>query len=438
MRELTERQVPADVAAERATLGSILLEREAILALAPWLTPGHFYLEKHAWIYEAMVTCTQRRVPPDLTTVANELRRRERLDLVGGISYLGELSADVPTAVHVEYYATIVEQTARRRQLITAGGQIVALGYAEDQEVDTVLDVAEQTLFAVTQRPGQAGFVPSVTAVDAYFQQQQHGTHQKLATGFVDLDRVLQGGLRPGNLILLAARPSVGKSALATCIAYNLALQQGKTVGIVSLEMTQEEIVERLAAIHTGLSTSTVARRVAACDPDLLETLGVLSNAVVFFNDAGSSSIMDVRAEARRLTVQHPLDLLIVDYIQLLLGDSRTTNRVDEVSRISRQLKLLAKELRCPILALSQLSRAVEGRASHVPQLSDLRDSGALEQDADVVLFIYREELYTLETQKRGIAEIYVAKQRNGPLGMIPLRFEAETTRFQSLALQMR
>ncbi len=429
------RSVPADVLAERAVLGAILLERDAILAISDTLQADDFYLEKHALIYQAMLACLAQRVPPDLTTVAAALRRSEQLDLVGGFTLLGELLAEVPTAVHVTYYATIVTRAATLRRLIEAGGQITALGYDEQPELETTLDLAEQTLFAVSHLQRGADFVPAATAVQRYFEASQRDEEERVTpTGIRDLDHMLNGGFRPGQLVLLAARPGVGKTGLALSITHHLAVRKQRSVGVVSLEMHEGELVQRLLAIHTGVDTRQVEAQVRRGDPALIEALGVLADAPFAIEDSAMLTVMDVRSKARRLATVRPLDLLIVDYLQLLISDDpNPSNRVNEVSRISRQLKLLARELQCPILALSQLSRAVEQRASKVPQLSDLRDSGSLEQDADTVIFIYREAADKDSGQAAsGAVELYLAKQRSGPLGTVSVGFDAPTTRFVS------
>jgi replicative DNA helicase len=432
---MTDRTVPFDLLAERALLGSILLERDAILVVSDQLQPDDFYLERHALVYEAMLACLGRRVPPDLATVGSELRRREQLELVGGLSFLGELIAEVPTAVHVSYYGETVASAATRRRLIEAGGTIAVLGYDQRQELDATLDRAEQELFAVSQRQRGADFVPLSTVVQQYFDQAQRDEEVRVTpTGLADLDRRLNGGFRPGQLVLLAARPGLGKSGLAMSVAYELGVRRGRSVGVVSLEMSRDELLQRLVAIHTGIDTRQVEGRVRRGDAAALDALGVLSEAHIAIEDTAMLSVMDVRSKARRLAAVRPLDLLVVDYLQLLIGDTNAANRVDEVSKISRQLKLLARELQCPVLALSQLSRAVEQRASKVPQLSDLRDSGALEQDADVVIFIYREEVYDEAAGQEGLAELHLAKQRNGPLGVVPVQFDAPTTRFRNLS----
>jgi replicative DNA helicase len=435
-----DRALPADINAERALLGSILLERDAIIVVAPWLVADYFYLERHAWIYEAMLACFNHRpsIPPDISTVADVLRRSNRLEDIGGIAYLGELSAEVPTAVHVEYYGRIVERTAILRRLIHAGGSIAALGYDEREDLEKTLDKAEAELFTVSQHRTTQEFVHVGTVINTFFeqitaQQDQRGDVVGIATGYPDMDK-LTGGLQRSDLIILAARPSVGKTAFALSMAYNIALHVQDTVAIFSLEMSREQLVQRLIAMHTGINMQKL-RTGSMLDHDfehVIEAMGVLSSVPLYIEDTAGLSIMEVRSKARRLQSQVGIDLIVVDYLQLMQGH-RTDNRVQEVSEISRGLKALARELNVPVMALSQLSRAVEGRSSHVPMLSDLRESGSIEQDADLVMFIYREEVYDKETDKKGIAEIHIAKHRNGPLGVIPLRFDALTTRFQNL-----
>ncbi len=437
-----EKALPANIEAERATLGSILLNREAIIAIAPWLAAEYFYLEKHAWIYEAMLACYNARIPPDTRTVSEELRRRDRLDAVGGIPYLSELVDAVPTSYHVEYYARIVERTALLRKLIVAGGKIAALGYDEQDDLEATLDKAEATLFEVSQRRSTQDFVHIGQVIDSYYEQitylQEHrGEVVGVPTGFRDLDEIT-GGLQRSDLIILAARPSVGKTSLCLSLAYNVATQYQGTVGIFSLEMSREQLVQRLLAMDTRIDTHRL-RTGHIRESELqivMEAMGRLASVPIYIEDTPGLSVMEVRSKARRLQAQAGVDLLIIDYLQLMQG-RRTDNRVQEVSEISRGLKALARELNVPVLALSQLSRAVEGRTSHVPMLSDLRESGSIEQDADIVMFIYREELYEKDTDKKGIAEIHIAKHRNGPIGVVPLRFDATTTRFMDLTYRM-
>ncbi|NJK80217.1 MAG: replicative DNA helicase, partial [Chloroflexaceae bacterium] len=365
----TERNVPFDVQAERAALGSILLERDAIVAVSPWLMAEYFYLQKHVWMYEAMLACYNRRVPPDISTVADELRRRERLDLVGGIVYLSELTADVPTAVHVEYYGRIVERTAIFRRLIEAGGKITAIGYNEQDDIEVALDKAEAELFAVSQRRTTQDFVHISSVIDSYFEQvselnERRGDVVGVSTGYYDMDK-LTGGLQRSDLIILAARPSMGKTSFALSMAYHIGVRVHQTVAIFSLEMSREQLVQRLLAMHTGIDTQRL--RTGNIDRDLhlvMEGMGVLSSAPIYIEDTPSLSIMEVRSRARRLRAQVGIDLVVVDYLQLMQA-RRSDNRVQEVGEISRGLKALARELDVPVLALSQLSRSVGG--AHQP-----------------------------------------------------------------------
>jgi replicative DNA helicase len=435
---MIDRPVPFDLQAERATLGSILIERTAIIPVAAWLPSDHFYLEKHALVYDAMLACYHRREPPDIATVAAELRRNGRLDLVGGLAFLGELAGAVPTAVHVEYYAQTVLRTAILRRLIEVGGRISALGYREEDELEELIEQAEAALQGVTgvqrkERAVHIGAVVNDLFVRLQRMQEQRGELTGVPTGYTDLDE-LTGGLQNSDLIILAARPSVGKTAMALSLAYNVAYAAQRGVGVFSLEMSRDQLVQRMLAMHTGIDMQRI--RNGTFRPDelslALDGMGVLSGLPIYIEDTPGLTIGALRAKARRMCAESEIDLLIVDYLQLIAG-RKTDNRVQEVSEISRGLKELARELDIPVIALSQLSRAVEGRQSHIPLLSDLRDSGSVEQDGDIVLFIYREELYDRETDKKGMAEIHVAKHRNGPLGIIPLRFEARTTRFLNL-----
>jgi replicative DNA helicase len=378
-----DRSVPFDLQAERASLGSILLDRDAIVVVAAWLPAEYFYLEKHALIYEAMLACYNRREPPDLATVAAELRRQERLDLVGGLAFLGELAAEVPTAVHIEYYARNVERTAVLRRLIEAGGKISAMGYDESVDLESTLDKAESELFGVSQRRSTQDFVPIGQIVNQLFTQieslqERRGEVAGVATGYTDLDE-LTGGLQPSDLIILAARPSVGKTSLALSLAYNVAFLANATVGVFSLEMSRDQLVQRILAMHTSIDMQRLRTGNLRADELNLafEGMGVLSELPIYIEDTPGLSITEVRAKARRLHAEAGVDLLMIDYLQLMSG-RRSDNRVQEVSEISRGLKALARELNVPVIALSQLSRAVEGRQSHVPMLSDLRESGCL------------------------------------------------------------
>ncbi|NNJ12185.1 replicative DNA helicase [Chloroflexales bacterium ZM16-3] len=434
-----DKSVPFDLTAERATLGSILLDREAIIAVAETLAPEDFYLEKHGTVYAAMLACYAQRVPPDLATVAGELRRREQIDLVGGLTFLGEVLGEVPTAVHIEYYAANVRRAATLRRLIEAGGTIAALGYREDDDLDAVLSQAEARLEGVRGRTADTGYVPIGQAVNELFtamerRQEQRGEPTGVITGFTDLD-TLTGGLQKGDLIVVGARPSQGKTALELSIAYNVAHHTGEGVGVFSMEMGRDQLTQRMLSMHTGLALQRI--RVGDLGQDELTLafagMGRLSELPIYIDDTPALSISGLRSRARRMCAQRQVSLLCVDYLQLMTGSGRGENRVQEVAEISRGLKQLARELNVPVLALSQLSRNVDQRPSHVPVLSDFRESGAIEQDSDIAIGLYREETYDKDSERKGIVDLHVLKHRNGPLGMIALRFAGRTTQFQNL-----
>ena len=435
-----DRLPPHNLEAEQSVLGSLLIDRDAIIKVAAMVKADDFYQGANGTIYQAILDLYNRREPTDFITLSDELARRERLDQVGGIAYLSALLNAVPTAVHVEYYGKIVERTATLRRLIDAGSQIVAIGYRDGVETEEALDAAERAIFDVSQRRSTKDFQSIAEVLDRFFDQidymQQHrGDVVGVATGYTDLDQ-LTGGLQKSDLIIIAARPSVGKTAFALGMAYGAAVQNGKTVGVFSLEMSAEQLVQRLLSTETGVDSHRL--RLGQIDDNewdrISRAFGRLAEANIFIDDQAGAGIMDVRSKARRLQAEHGVDLIIVDYLQLMSG-RRSENRVQEISEISRGLKGLARELNVPVIALSQLSRAVESRSDHRPMLSDLRESGSIEQDADIVMFIYRDEVYDTDTEKKGIAEIIVAKHRNGPVGSINLRFFDRTARFADLEL---
>jgi replicative DNA helicase len=428
---------PFDLGAERATLGALLLERDAVVAIAPFLAPEHFYLEKHALIYAAQLACYQRREPPDLATVAAQLRAQGQLELVGGVAYLGELAAEVPTAVHVAYYARVVERAAVGRALIETGGKIAALGFDDSRPVEERLDEAAQQIYDLSARR-QVGqdFVPLGQVASDYLEALQasadEGDLLGLGTGYGDLDRITQG-MKPGELVVLAARPGVGKTALALCIAYHVA-RRGHRVGIFSMEMDRELLLQRLIAMELGAETTRVPRLLRRGDAGAIEALARVASLPIQIDHTPALNVLAIRDRARRLASSCPVDLWIVDYLQLAQSGSDRDDEVRRITQVSQGLTSFAREQRAPVLALSQLSRAVESRADRVPMLSDLRGSGSIEQDASQVWFIYRDELYNDETEYPGIAEIHVAKHRNGETGTASLRFDRATTRFHSLS----
>lgn len=441
--------VPYAFPAERATLGAIFRDPRAIEGVAEWLKPEHFGLESHAWVYEAMLAAHAQRTPPDRIAVAQLLERAGRLSgLAGGELFLIELMAEVPHAAHIEAHARIVEDTAIRRRIIQAGGAIAAAGYETSRQLEDVATTVEAELSAALAGRTRAEKAVKIGAVLSPLAQrlteaQGRGGLTGLSTGYPDMD-ALTGGLQPSDLIILAARPGFGKTSLAMCLAYNAALfanrdhtgqityLPNRPVGVFSLEMSREQLTQRLLAMHTGVDMQRL--RTGNLRDDELNLvfagMGDLNEAPIYLDDTPGLSIRDLQRRARRLHAETNVSLLLIDYLQLMAGGKAAENRVQEVSEISRGLKALARELNIPVVALSQLSRAVEGRQSKVPMLSDLRESGSLEQDADIVLFIYREEKYDPKSDKPGIAEIHFAKHRNGPTGVVELRFEARTTRF--------
>ena len=432
---------PHNLDAEQSVLGALLSDRDAIIHVASFLRAGDFYRRAHSLIYEAILSLYNRREPTDLVTLVDELTRQGVIEDVGGEAYLAELIAATPTTVHAEYYARIVTRTAVRRRLIDAGSEIVRIGFDDATDVEEALDSAERILFDVSQRRGEREFRSMREILEEYFDRldslhQHKGDVVGVPTGFIDLDK-LTGGLQKSDLIIVAARPSVGKSALGLSLAYHAAVQHQQTVGLFVLEMSGEQIVQRLLSMETGIDSHRL--RMGFIDDSewnsVVRAFGRLSEAPIFVDDTASVTLMDVRSKSRRLAAEHGLDLIIVDYLQLMTSGRRSDNRVQEISEISRGLKQLARELDVPVVALAQLSRAVESRQSHVPMLSDLRESGSIEQDADVVMFIYREEIYDPDTERRGIADIIVAKHRNGPVGTVHLRFFEKTARFADLEL---
>ena len=439
-----DRQPPHNIEAEQSTLGSLIIDPEAYIRVAEFLKPDDFYREGHRAIFAAISDLNERRQPADLITLCDELARRGVLDEVGGPSYVTTLVNLVPTSAHVEHYGHIVERTATLRRLIAAAGQIAQLAYQDNDDLEATLDRAEQTLFAVSQRRLAGDFLSLRALLHDYLDRidyvhQHRGDVAGVPTGFVDLDR-LTGGLQPSDLVIVGARPSMGKTALCVSLAHATAMKHGTTVGFFALEMSSEQIVQRFMAIESGVDQQKL--RTGYIDESewerIIAAAGALSEAPIYIDDTPGISTMEVRAKARRLAAQAPLGLLVIDYLQLMQGRSRDGNRVQEISEISRSLKALARELDVPIVALAQLSRGVESRQDHRPMLSDLRESGSIEQDADIVMFIYRDEVYNASTDRQGIADIIVAKHRNGPVGQVSLRWLEQTARFVDLELYRR
>jgi len=439
--KLAGKLPPQNIDAEQSVLGAVLIDREAIMKVADLVLPDDFYEENHRLIFAAMADLFRQHKPIDLLTLSSILEDRGLLDRVGGDSYRAELTNLVPTAAHVLEYARIVKEKATLRGLISAGSKITELGFGEDRQITDTLDTAEKELFKVSQAHIKENFVHIRKILDEAYERihELHESDDKnhlrgVPTGFYNLDKMLSG-LQPSDLVIVAARPSMGKTSFALNIAQNVAVQQKKSVGIFSFEMSKEQLVERL--LSSLLMVDNWKLRTGQLSEEEMdnmgEAMGLLSEANIFIDDQPDSHLIDIRSKARRLQMEHGLDLIIVDYLQLM-GGTNPYNRVSEISEISRNLKILARELNVPLIAVSQLSRAVETRVgSKVPQLSDLRESGSIEQDADVVLMLYREDYYDPETERAGVTEVHIKKHRNGPTGMVELMFNKQQMRFYSI-----
>ena len=442
-----ERLLPHDIEAEEAVVGSLLIDGESILKVAQFLKAQDFYREKNRFCYEACLDIFRRGEAINQVTVAHQLGLQDRIDEIGGTAYLSHVVSTVPTSVHVEYYGRIVNRTASMRNLIDAASKISGIGYEGTDDVDASLSRAEEVLFRVRSGQPARDFVPLREVLDQYMEERAAITEPlaqssaPVMTGFDSMDELL-GGLHRSDMIVLAARPSLGKSSLAINMAVN-ASRSGSTVGIFSLEMSREQLALRMLSseaevdaqrLRLGLYTEAEERQI-------IDTIGYLSELPIYIDDSPLQGIMEMRSKATRLHMERGLDMLIVDYMQLIQGPGGRENRVQEMSEITRSIKGVARDLNIPVLAVSQLSRAVESRTSHRPQLSDLRESGSIEQDADVVMFIYRDDVYNTEDEwdsrfpdrpyPRNVAEIIVSKHRHGPVGTIKLLFRDHLVRFE-------
>jgi len=434
---------PHSLEAECGVLGSLLIEKDAIIKIADILKSDDFYDPKHERIFEAMMELFSSHIPIDLLTVSQKLKDKKLLKNVGGRSYLAELTEATPTASHIHEYAKIVKQKSTLRKLLSSGQEIAGLALEESSETNLLLEKAEQSLFKVTQNLIKDKFVSIREILQERFDEfaELHDAEDKdalrgVATGFRAIDNLLSG-MKSADFVIIAARPSMGKTALALNVSQNVALRSGKKVGFLSLEMSKEQLVDRMFASLLGVDSWRLHKG-KLTDEEFARIGGVmdeLSKASFFIDDSVGSSVMEVRAKARRLQMENGLDLLIVDYLQLMSCESNAWagNRVQEIGEISRSLKSLARELKIPIIALSQLSRAVESRPGKIPQLSDLRESGAIEQDADVVMMMYREDYYEEDSSRPGMTDIFLRKNRNGPTGRIELMFKKEQMRFFDL-----
>ena len=446
-----EQLLPHDIEAEEALVGALLIDGDSFLRVSHLLKPDDFYRERNRICFASCVDLFQRSEAIDQVTLARELARTNQIDTVGGMAYLSHLVSITPTSAHAEHYANLIARTATMRRLIDAAGRISALGYVDTDDVEATLRQAEDTLFRVRGSQTERGFVPLRRVFDQFLADRADLADAGLAgvpilTGFSDLDELL-GGMQRSDMIILGARPGIGKSTLAlnACVS---AARDGYTSGIFSLEMSREQLALRILASHAAIDGHRLRLDLLREDEKdrIMQSVGILSDMPIYIDDTPFQGILEMRSKARRLALEHGLDLVVVDYLQLVEGRNRgrvTENRVMEMTEISRSIKGMARDLNVPIITCSQLSRAVEGRTGHRPQLSDLRDSGSIEQDADIVLFIHREDAYYTEEEwdqhfpgrpyPRNIAEIILSKHRHGPTGSIRLRFRDNLVRFESL-----
>jgi replicative DNA helicase len=437
------RMPPQNVEAERSILGAILIDKDAIIKMADMIHADDFYDNRHGLIYAAMANLFEKRMPIDIVTLSEILEAAGQIAEVGGSGYLAEIVNSTPSAANVVYYSQIVREKAILRRLVSAGGDITEYGYDEEGNVSETLDKAEQRLFSVSQNSQKNKFTAikdvltdAFDRIDKIHKDKDKGALRGVSSGFRDLDAVT-AGFNASDLLILAARPAMGKTSFALNLAENAAIDEKIPVAVFSLEMSKDQLVDRLLSSQSGVDSWKLRTGNLSDDdfPKIGYAMGVLSEAPIFIDDTPSANVMEVRAKARRLQMEHGLGLIIIDYLQLMSGHSRGSdgNRVQEISEISRGLKGLARELNIPIIALSQLSRAVEHRDDKRPQLSDLRESGSIEQDADMVMFLYRDEYYNPETDRKGITEVLIRKHRHGPTGTIELHFNPAQMRFSDL-----
>ena len=432
-----DRVPPQNIDAEKSVLGSILLDRDALIEVSGWLLPSHFYEERHIKIYETILELFEGGLPIDLVTVSDRLKKKKILSKIGGRAYLTELASFVPTSAHANEYGNIVKETATRRGLISSSSEITKLAFDESLALPDVVDRAESLLFNVAQEGIQSNFVHIKELLKDAYERASHAKENDdyagISTGFKGVD-VLLGGFQKSDLIILAARPSVGKTALALDMMRHASLIEKKNVAFFSLEMSNMQIMDRLLGMQSGIPFWEIRTNKLTEEKivKLANTMGELADANVFIDDSPGQNINQIRTKARRLMLEQGVDIIFVDYLQLMHGNTKES-RALEVGEVSQGLKNLAKELNVPVIALSQLSRAVELRQNRRPQLSDLRESGSIEQDADVVMFLDREETWNPDTEKKGSAEVFLAKHRNGPTGVVELAFIKEIASFRNL-----
>jgi replicative DNA helicase len=446
----SEKLPPHDIDAEESVNGSLLIDGKAIYDTAVLLKAEDFYSEQNRWIYAACLTLYQRNEAINQITVAQELDRQAKLAKCGGSAYLSNLISIVPTSLDIEHYAQIVYRLSIMRQLISAADKISQIGYEADPDVTSALSKAEEALFQLRHERGALDFIHIKNVLDRYFEvlptpeTEDYKLISPIMSGLIGLDELL-GGFQRSDLIIIGGRPSMGKTSLALNIARNAGVEQGACTALFSLEMAREALVQRLLSTETGIQSRRIrlGQQTEEEERRIMDAIGILSQAPIYIDDSPMLRVFEMRSKARRLHYERGLDLVIVDYLQLMQGDARGENRVQEISFITRSLKALARELNVPVIAISQLSRAPMGRASHIPQLSDLRESGSIEQDADIVIFIYRDEVYNTEEEwqsqhpneeyPREIADIIISKHRNGPTGQVKMRFRHSLTKFENL-----
>ncbi len=430
---------PQDIEAEQAVIGSMLTDQDAVSSAIETLKPEDFYREDNKIIYEAILNIYNRAEPIDIITLKAELSSMNKLEAVGGLEYIAVLPDKVPTTANVDRYIKIVEEKAMLRNLIKTANEILNMGYEPTEEPEMVMDLAEKKIFDVMQKKSQKGYTPikdvlveSFAKLEELYNQKQHVTG--VPTGFIDLDR-MTAGLHGSEFILIAARPAMGKSAFALNIGAYAATRANIPVAIFSLEMAKDQVANRILCSE-ALVDSNAVRTGELTDEDLsklAETSGELSQAQIFIDDTAGISVMEIRAKCRKLKLEKNIGLVIIDYLQLVQGSGKTSSREQEIAEISRSLKILAKEIEVPVIALSQLSRAVEARPDHRPMLSDLRESGSIEQDADIVMFLYRDDYYNEDSEKKNQAEVIIAKQRAGSTGTVDLAWLGQYTKFANL-----
>ena len=432
--------VPHSREAEEAVIGAVLINPEAYYDVAQFLSADDFYIHRNRWIFDTFVSLHDRNEAIDLVTVTEELDQKGHLADIGGAAYITKLINNVPSSLHAEAYGHRVEETAIRRRMLEAANKIAKLAYTENLTLDTVMDDSEKAIFNVSQRRTTQDLQPIRSVLSDYFDRMEELSKRDeelvgVPTGFIDIDRML-GGLQPSDLLIIAGRPGMGKTGFILSALKNAALTHKKHVAIFSLEMSNEQLVQRIIAQETGIDSTRLRSGKLSPDEWLLFTqaIEVLTDTHIFLDDTPALTPLQLRTKCRRLHLEYKLDLIVVDYLQLMGGDNRSNNRVQEVSDISRNMKILARELNVPVLAAAQLSRAVEQRSDKRPVLSDLRESGSLEQDADVVMFIYRPEVYEEDSQFKNLAEIIIAKHRNGPTGDVQLVFRKNLAKFENAA----